>query len=411
MNIRFRSVLVGLAILALGLLGACADDPVAPSTTGLQLAASVDEPAVVLGADFTEYSGVIGGQNLYSILVPSDWNGELVLYAHGFVDAAEPLRIPDKDNVDILRDQLVQMGYAFAYCSFRENGFAVKDGAWSVRQVHQIFRSKVKVAPQYTWLMGQSLGGLVAVELAEKHPREYDGVVSAAGMIGGSQAEIDYMGDVRVLFDLFYPGVLPGSVCEPALITDPNSEVIGPVVAAVTADPNGLGAISRLIPLPGTDANQLVQSLITAILFNYRGLPDLLERTHGECAYDNCDRTYEPRWPGALPPEVVYFVNQSVPRYCRTIPVDELLEREYEPSGRLAVPMITVHLANDPIVPAFHEQLFAEKVAAAGASELLEQRIVQGYGHTLEIDPQEILDAFTDLRAQVLPASMTVTAP
>jgi pimeloyl-ACP methyl ester carboxylesterase len=294
------------------------------------------------------------------------------------------------------------MGYAFGYCSFRENGFAVKDGIWATRVVGQIFRSKVKQEPAYTWLMGHSLGGLVAVNLVEKHPNDYDGILTIAGMIGGSRAEIDYMGDIWNLFEFFYgDDILPGNPCELAM---PPSDLIERIVGAVMANQDGLGAIAALTPLPGADPNQFVESLITAIVFNYRGQGDLYERLDGDCAYDNCDRVYTERFP--LPPGTADWVNATIPRYCRTNAADNYFGRYYEPTGRLGIEMISVHLAHDPIVPVFHEQLYAEKVAMNGNIGLLEQRVLDIYGHTLEVPTPEVIDAFVDLRAKVVPVAM-----
>lgn len=409
MNKYIRTALFCAAALALGMVGACSENTMEPQGASPTFDPAVAETAMMETADFTAYTGVIGGRNFYEIRVPANWNGELVLYAHGFVDPAEPIRLPDKDNIDDIRDPLVEQGFAFAACSFRENGVAVKDGAWSTRQVHQIFQSKVKEAPTYTWLMGQSLGALVAVELVETHPAEFDGVVTAAGMIGGTKAQIDYLADVRMLYDLFYAQQvftpnstpLPGSVHEAVEIADLNGQVVYPVVGAVTTYSDGLGMISRIIPLPGRNGNELVESLLVGLIFNYRGIADILERTGGACPVDNMDKVYTPRWPGALPQSVLDAVNAYVQRYDRSIPTDELFDRYYEPSGRLLVEMVTVHLAHDPYVPVHHEQLYAAKVAAMGHADLLEQRVLDGYGHTLEIPTAEILAAFTDMRAKV----------
>jgi pimeloyl-ACP methyl ester carboxylesterase len=404
MNTHIRSLLICTFALCFLMLGACSEDPVKPVDESFSSDPAVVETAVLNDAHFTSYAGVIGGTNQYEIRIPTDWNGEFILYAHGFVDSFEDVRLPDKDNVDEIRDELVGMGYGFGYCSFRENGFAVKDGIWATRIVGQIFRSKVKDEPAYTWLMGHSLGGLVAVNLVEKHPSDYDGILTMAGMIGGSRAEIDYMGDVRNLFDFFYPNVLPGGVCELAM---PPEDLIARIIGAVMGDPNGLGAIAALTPLPGENPDQFTESLITAIVFNYRGQADLYERLDGECPYDNCDRVYAARFP--VPPGLEDMVNAAIPRYCRVNSADNYFGRYYEPTGRLSVEMMTVHLLHDPIVPVFHEQLYGEKVAAFGASGLLEQRILPGYGHTLEIPTPEIIQAFTDLRSKVVPAPVAFT--
>ena len=163
-------------------------------------------------------------------------------------------------------------------------------------------------------------------------------------------------------------------------------------------DQTGLGAISRLVPLPFTSGEQLVESLITAIVFNYRGIEDILERTNGACPFDNFDKVYT----GVLPPDVLGFVNAYVQRYDRSIPTDDLFDRYYEPNGRLAIEMIALHLRWDPIVPLFAEDLYAAKVAAMGNSQLLEGRVLDIYGHTLEIPLTDIIKAFTDLRGKVM---------
>jgi pimeloyl-ACP methyl ester carboxylesterase len=255
--------------------------------------------------------------------------------------------------------------------------------------------------------MGNSLGGLIAVELAENHPGEFDGVVTLNGMVGGTKAQLDYVGNVRILFDFLYPGVLPGSVCDVPEDFDLTYDVIYPVVGAVQADPQGLGIISRLkqSALPGRNGEELVESLVTAIGFNFRGIHDVLDRTGGACPIDNMETVYEPIMPGLLPPEVVAGINAYIPRYDRSIPTDELFDRYYEPTGELRIPMIAVHNAYDPVVPLFHEHLYAGKVAEMGYSQNLELRVVDRYGHTLfgaEPAADEAAQALLDLRTKAL---------
>ena len=69
------------------------------------------------------------------MFLPEAWNGRLVLYAHGFVDPEAPIALPDVAPADVapwvveLRERLLRAGYAVAYSSYAENGWAVKDGA------------------------------------------------------------------------------------------------------------------------------------------------------------------------------------------------------------------------------------------------------------------------------------------
>ena len=83
--------------------------------------------------------GEIGPGASYEIVVPPVWNGDLVLYAHGYVDPAEtdPLTPVERAMLPLLPAQ----GYAVAWSSYSENGLAVKDGAQRTKQLRGIFAS------------------------------------------------------------------------------------------------------------------------------------------------------------------------------------------------------------------------------------------------------------------------------
>ena len=64
------------------------------------------------GTSTTRYWGVHGGAG-YRIEVPHDWNGELVLYAHGFRGTGLELTVSDPR----IRPYLIANGYAWAASS------------------------------------------------------------------------------------------------------------------------------------------------------------------------------------------------------------------------------------------------------------------------------------------------------
>src|SRR5438445_13626314 len=94
-----------------------------------------------------EATGVINGAE-YAMFVPPAWNGRLILYAHGFVDPGAPIALPDAAPADVapwvvqLRATLLRAGYAVAYSSFAENGWAVKDGAARTHALRDLFSSR-----------------------------------------------------------------------------------------------------------------------------------------------------------------------------------------------------------------------------------------------------------------------------
>ena len=149
-------------------------------------------------------TGETGPGSLYQLYLPREWNGTAVFYAHGIRDVLEPVSLRDQDNLGAIRDQLGQRGIAVAYSSYSENGYAEKDGVQRTHQLRGQFTSQFGT-PARSLIVGHSLGGLVALNVAEKFADQYDGAAAFCGVVGGTQAEFNHMVTTRLLFDLFYP--------------------------------------------------------------------------------------------------------------------------------------------------------------------------------------------------------------
>ena len=382
---------IGRLLLGVSLLAGCADqEPLSPLPS-----ADLD---VVAPHTVT---GEAGGAR-YALFVPAEWNGGLILYAHGFRDAATPVDFRDQDGFYAVRDSLLTLGYAFAYSSFSENGLAIKDGAQRTHQLRGIFASAFD-QPERTYLMGHSLGGVVAVKLAEQHPNQYDGALPMCAELGGIQATADYIAHIRVLFDYFYPGVVPGDALTVPDGVNLNAQVVFPAAAAIQANAAGAGAIAAIMaargtPLPFASGPQLVQSIVTALAFNYRVLPDLLDRTHGHSPFDNTATVYgAPELPDAL----LAHLNATADRFVSTPDAVNYLRHYYQPSGDIRVPVLTLTNRLDPVAAPFNEPAFAAVVLAAGnAEKLLQRRSVNLYGHCV-LTVGEQVRAFTDLAGWV----------
>jgi hypothetical protein len=215
--------------------------------------------------------------------------------------------------------------------------------------------------------------------------------------LGGALREVNYIANVRVLFDVFYPGVIPGDVIHvPAL--DPNTQVILPAQAAIFGDPTGLGVISRIkqTPLAGNNGLELATSLVYALVYDVRGINDFLGRTHGHNMFDNSATVYDEAAPGLLGPQVLGYVNAAAGRFQATPDALKLLDNYYVPSGRYKAPTMTLHTTRDPLVPFFHEASFADITAKAGTSDKVVQRSVDRFGHCA-FTTSEMVDAFQAL--------------
>jgi pimeloyl-ACP methyl ester carboxylesterase len=361
-----------------------------------------------------------GPGSLYALYIPQHWNGDAVYYAHGIRPPLAPITLADQDNFFEVRDALGAQGYAFAYSSFSENGLAVKDGAQRTHQLRGLLASELNgQQPNRSYLAGYSLGALVALELAEKFPDQYSGVLAMCGMIGGTPLELQYVGDVRALFDAYYPGVLPGNVISvpgpPLSIADVQRRVIAAITptAANPQAPLGMYAIASTAqtPLayapvgslgdPSSPAFQsLVGSLITALYYQLIGTPDVLDRTHGHSPYDNRTISYTMGTPAVPVPQLIPVIqamiaasNTRVTRYDLAPDAANYLAQNYLPTGNLRIPVLSVHNFFDPLVPFFHETAYG---SVASGSNMLVQRTVPAYGHCT-FSTSLVVGSFQDL--------------
>ena len=325
-------------------------------------------------AGATHLEGDIGPGARWEIDTPAEWNGDLVVYAHGYTDPVAAVTLP-AGNFPQIRDALLVRGFAVIASSYSENGYAAKEGAEQTHQLSGVFASKVG-QPRRTFLLGQSLGGLIGLQLSEKYPSQYAGTLLVCGVVGGSNLEVEYLGDIRVLFDVVYPGVLPGGLEHPPVITNVNTQVIGPALAAIQADPQGVGVIQALArhPLPGNNGNEVVTSLLNVLAFCMQGGGDLYDRTHQHSFFDNATYTYHS---ALLPAPLVDHVNATVARYTAAADAERWLSHYGEASGDLRIPLLSLHTTRDPVVPEFHEA----RLGSAEAGPWLLQRETVRYGH------------------------------
>jgi hypothetical protein len=149
---------------------------------------------------------------LIVICIPPNWNGRLVIYAHGFVPAQAPLELPSDEltlaDGTFVPNLFLSQGFAFATSSFHKNGVAIEQGAEDLNRLLQYFRSVVPPRSlQKVFITGASEGGLIALLLLEHYPGKYDAGLALCAPVGGAPDLIRYTYDFRVVFDYFFPTV------------------------------------------------------------------------------------------------------------------------------------------------------------------------------------------------------------
>jgi pimeloyl-ACP methyl ester carboxylesterase len=198
---------------------------------------------------------------------------------------------------------------------------------------------------------------------------------------------------VRILFDYFYPGILPGTPTEVPTGIDFGTEVAPAMMAAMMANPDPameLAAIDQ-VHLEYDDLSELMGTIVGMVSFQMSPffIPDVLERTHGHAFFDNTEVLYT----GSSDD---YALNAAVVRLAATRDALNELERWYWPTGHLEIPVLTLHTRRDPVVPLLHEELLADLVDDAGRSDLLAQHVIDRFGHCT-FAPDEQLQALNDL--------------
>lgn len=372
---------------ALPLFAACAEStksPVMPTDPSLAAKQSSNTDQIV--------DGSFGPGALYRLARPANWNGGLLVYAHGYVSPDQPIALPPEG--DLLISLLTSQGFAVAFSSFSENEWAVKDGAKRTHQLLGIFTSQFG-NPSRVYVGGASMGGLIAIKLTETYPNTYDGTLPACAVAAGLQGLLTYQANTRTLFDFFYPGVLPGTAAYLPPGTDITTGIIGPAAAALTANPipGFTMALIDQTPLPGATPAELIQSIVTALAGNAGSLAELQTLTSGKPYFDNRSTNYSGTF---LPAALLQAINGGVGRFTASPSARRTLDHNYTPSGGLRIPMLMLSNARDPVVPGFNQASYLSAVLAKEAANLLVQRQVPVYGHCV-FTPTELGTAFADL--------------
>ena len=367
---------VALTVVA---LAGCGDD-------GGQEPVDEGAPPVVGCTD-----GTVEGA-LTRVCFPEDWNGDLIVYAHGYVEPQAPLAIPENEFGGTPVEDLVNgLGYAYATTSYRANGLIADVAVGDVIEVVDLVRRTVRPDPTRVYLVGVSEGGLVATLTVEQEPERFTGALAACGPIGDFARQIDYLNDVRVVFDYLFPGVLPGSANDPPpeLVEGWTSIYAPAVAAAIQVDPARGTQLADVTGIPdeGIDTATLAGTVVSLLRYNVLGTADAKARLGGQ-PYDNADRVY-------LGSDDDEALNAGVERISADADARAALER-FETTGGPGVPLSIIHTTGDPLVPFFHQPLYEEKAVAAGAAGRLARQDVERFGHCA-FTSTEILAAFGEL--------------
>ncbi len=361
----------------------------------------------------SRWAGVLEGA-AYRIEVPANWNGELVMYAHGYAGEGLELRAVDS----AMRRHLVQQGYAWAASSFSRNSYDVRAGVEDTNLLARNFntiaaaRGRPLAAPGRTYIIGHSMGGHVAAAAVEaetyataRHKVRYDGAMPMCGVVGDT-----------ALFDTFAGMQAAAHVLggHPSVALDQWSGIKADVTTALfgTATPAppitptpiaGMAYASVLQNLTGGPRPLFDLGLGVGSFIAPYGLFGTTTVTTGLTTRSVSDTTaivYKVDGQDALSADL----NAVAPRAIA--PADANRRRwdglRWIPkvNGQLMAPVVSIHTLGDLFVPFGMQQVYRRRAEGHGAGHLLVQRAIRGVSHC-DFTIAEMSKSFDDMVAWV----------
>ena len=350
--------------------------------TSSGLAAAPDGPAAALAPMVCAPDGTQASGAKYRICMPAfAWNGDLLVYAHGYVAPNEPVGIPEDQlylGGTYIPDAANLLGYAFATTSYSVNGLAVKQGLPDLVDLVNIFRTQHPTLKRVI-LIGVSEGGLITTLATEQHPDVFNGGLAACGPIGDFRRHTNYVADFRTVFDYFFPGLIPGSavsIPEPLIANWPTyyATTVAPVISA----PGSAISVTQLLNVTGVPYDPSVPATIAEgisqeLWYNVMATNDAVAKLGGQ-PFDNHDRVYA----GSLNDTAL---NAGVQRYTGSPAAWAEIDAHYQTAGRPRVPLVTSHTTNDQTVPYWHQTLYRAKVVANNLTYRHDLIRVDRFGH------------------------------
>lgn len=343
--------------------------------------------------DSTRMWGIIDNAG-YRIEVPADWNGELVMWAHGFRGTGTVLFF----NAEELpfREYLLENGYAWAMSTYSQNDYAIEAGIVDTEKLRKFFKKEFG-KPIRSYIAGASMGGHITAATIEIHRRTYDGALPVCGVVGDFEL-FDYFLDFNLAAQQIALGssqfpVAPDYPLTTAQAIKANLELIpGGWPVALNEDGERLKQLTEL--RSGGDRPNFDEAW-----FFWNSFPEFGSGIPGNFLFDLGvgDGTLPGRDGRVVGNYDVYYqvdLDPSISAYERILNRSIFRIRPDKGArrfmgvknvvpvrGRMKIPVLTMHNLGDLFVPYHNEVVYAQEVAARGKSHLLVQRAIRGVGH------------------------------
>ena len=254
----------------------------------------------------------------------------------------------------------VQRGYGWVASSYRREGYGVAMAGEDTENARRFFAERI-AKPKHTYLHGASYGGLVGAKLVEslaKNPdgsMNFDGALFNSGAVGGATLNYQHRVDLRAVYQYYCKNLpRPDEAQYPLWMgIAPDSKMTLKDLDAVVDECTGVGKpaaqrseqqkknLAEIIGVMGYPENLLVRHMQAATLLFH----DVVERTTGGGnPFDNSGVRYH----GSSNDDEL---NRNVARFTADPAAVALVKADGDPTGKLPIPVVSIHSINDPQVP------------------------------------------------------------
>jgi len=344
-------------------------------------------------------SGVLGGAR-YHIEVPTNWRGGLVVFAHGIQRGPGPGAVAAPP----IGGHILGEGHAWIASGYRAREYQPHLFIEDLVALRELFLTEVG-RPRWTIIYGQSLGGHVVVASLELRPGLYQGGLAECGVVDGIGVA-DYLFAYTAAAELISGVPLLDSPDEEAFARALNERVVPALGMPGSYTARGRQFDSVVKYLMGADqaGNDLP---LRAQGLPRRYLPNMVYR------HPDVEQESKPGGRAASTVQVRYRIDPGLglgedelnARVRRLRPAKDARSPSTHPvyaerTGKLTVPLITLHETGDAWVPLSLEQSYRRRTIAAGTGHLLVQRVIRAPSHC-GFDGETREQAFDDLVAWI----------
>ncbi len=335
------------------------------SITGLLLLLII---CTTLSAQERETGAINGAE--FEIFMPDNWNGGLVMYAHGYeeTDAYRAAEAENEEEEDEEEEEGVNefiqiftsRGFAFAASGYKRKGLVIQDGVADTEALRRYFAGKYGT-PNLSIITGHSMGGMISIATIEQFPANYDGALPLCGWLGPVYGLMKNALDMLVLYDYLF-GTNDGKI-----VTD-KALVSSEEIAQNLDKKEDLKALySERFTIRQEDLPEMIlfaQMVVKESTGWMGGLPVDNQKT----IYSGFGNTDE-------------ALNASVKRYSGDPESIDYLIANYSPTGDIQDPVIALHTTYDEILPVLNYEYYEQQTRIQQTDHLYVPQYVVRDGH------------------------------